>query len=419
MVIQDFPAIQLVFQIIVYLFLILLILKRFKSNKKVNLLILMIFLLKVLIMIIIYLNSNNIYGTMTTKDEIFYFEKAIFYLNNYEIPWEMLIGRNKIFIFINWLHYLLLGSKNIIHILVTNIFLGTITWIIFLPELKSLFKKKMYYVMFFLMIMPDLFFNEIRNLRDTMILFFFIIGIKYINKFLEEKINKLDLIFIVIILYFNLTLRFYMGFILIINVIILYLFKKNYLHKKFLFISVFFVLLFLLIVFLPGINTLFKNIVNNNIFDFTYNLVRNSTNEFYVKKYFMQYNSYNFQLLILTIATFYITPSPLKFLDLDFISKVIIIDNLLLISFTPYLIISFFNFFKKSILEKLFILTILLYTFVMILSPFLADARHRAFIMPFLFLLIFNEIKNRNKTIMVISQLVFVFFSLVTVYVFN
>jgi len=410
-----FPVMNVTIQILIYFIITLLLVAILKIKKREAYIIILCFLIKIIIAMLFYVTRDNPYGTYLLKDELYYLVEAKAYLDQGLIPIETLFSRNKGFIFFNWLHYYIFNDANIIYVLITNCFIGILTWLFFLGELESLFNKEnLDKLLLFLMLIPDLVFHEIQNMRDTLIVFGLMMSIKIINVMCKSTITKSiiknisNLIKLLFLFFLSTVLRFYNGIIILVTFGFQYILSKKALIKKLFIIITTVIIVVFINKFFPSIYSYINYILEggiSNIYHRVYLDTINIESDFFIKTQLLNTGKYNFKIFIMTILSFYITPNPLTFFHQDFFTKLIILSNLFMISLIPYIMRAFIKFKHKSNIERTMILIVIFYSLVITLSPFLGDYRHRAQIMPLLFILAFKEIQGNNKTIVMLYQI--------------
>lgn len=386
--IESFPAFKILIQIFIYFILLIFIMRIYKIDIVDKKVFILLFIFKLFVGVMFYVSRDNALGVNTGNDELVYYEFAKTYFDIGEFPFFAFTELNRGFVFYDWLHFIFFNEVNIMFIIITNIFIGIFTWIIFYEQLKMLFDSKKTFVIVFLSIIPEVMFFNFQNMRDTLILFFVVSFVKVFYNYITYK--KINYLYIPFLIYITASLRFYNLLIEAFIFLFFALFITK--RKRFQILLLGMVFFGLIAIMHPGVLediflmlTNFREIV-------VLNIKAHSDYDFYLLPQFLATDTYTNSLVLKVFLTFFVTPNPYKFFDIDFIGQLVIVFDLLFLSLSFYLIREVINFRKLDNLEKIMILFILLYTIIILLSPYLSDYRHRGEIMPFLFILIFKNI---------------------------
>jgi hypothetical protein len=409
--IENFPGVKILFEVFFYFIILTYILRSKVKSRRDQEVFLLLFLFKIVVGILFYITRDNAFGVYTGNDELVYYDIAKKYFDLAEFPVFAIFDMNKGFIIYDWIHFSVFNEANIMFVIVTNVFISILTWVIFFNELRKLFAERVTFVIIFLSLIPEVMFFNFQNMRDTLILFFVVSFVKASSNYLKyRKINYLYLFFLA---YVTAALRFYN---LIIEAIILLLspFFSNTSGKlKVVILGV--ILYSLIIVLHPGILNTIWDIFTNFREMVMLNIKSHSDYDFYLLPQFIASDLYTNSLILKVFLTFIVTPDPYTFFDLRLVEQTVIISNLLFLSLIYYFMKELVAFKKLDNIEKIMIIFVVLYTIVILLSPYLSDYRHRGEIMPFIFILIFKNIfKNKSK----LPNIIFVqFFTLLVLFI--
>lgn len=421
---------NLLFLIFLYIFLGIII-ERIKYKKnRLLLLFILGFSLRLIIAVIIYINSNNVFGTIHLKDEVMYLKEAKYFYIKGLIPFKFLLSRNYNYVFFNWFHFYIFQDVNVLYPVITNIFISSITYIYFYDTIKKIlgkYKKNIYYLLFLLMFMPDAMLLSATNRKDTILIFLILLYCKLILKLIKKSEVKILLkLFIVIVIIFG--IRFYFSFLFLFIVFVV-LFTRNIKVKSFgkiaikklsikkkLAILMLFLILILGIYQIQSIKSQINRVMDKgilNIINFHFKKAINKNQDFYIKSFLKQSNGISFKVVIITLASFIVTPNVFEFFTAPWNIKLPIISTIILFMFLPFLVKSILNFHKKKFKNKIILIIMGSMLFFHSLTPYLADWRHRSVIMPLILIVSYKEsldFKFLERNIIKLLSLILIIF---------
>jgi len=244
-------------------------------------------------------------------------------------------------------------------------------------------------------------FQNFQNMRDTLILFFVIIFVKSVYNYVVYR--KINYFVVLLLIYFTATLRFYNLLIEASVLFIFAIFIVKFKRIQILILSISF-LGFILILY-PGVADTIYNLLTNFREIVVLNIKAHSDYEFYLLDSFLSTDMYSNGLIFKVFLTFIVTPNPYHFFDLGTIEQFVIVSDLLFLSLIFYFAKVLIGFKRLNLIEKIMVVFIILYTMIILSSPYLSDFRHRGEIMPFIFILIFSNIyHNKYKLSNIIAM---------------